>query len=145
MPQLYGKMSAFDIDLMNNRVRTRSTRGRRDQMVSVENNTWVQEIPRTKHLSSYEPTTKTYIPSPRRLALKTKLDEMVAVDRPFWEVGLFFVVGPNKFYGSLRCYFHKNVYVFVDTENKIRSNPYEGKDFALQRHRRGKIFWAEAI
>lgn len=140
MPFLYGKMSAFDIDLFNNRSRTQSSQGRRDQMIPLEDNTWVQKVPRTKHLSAYEPTTKAYIPSPRRLALESKLNEIVKSDMSDFTKWLSFMVEPQ-----LRCHFHKGVYVFVELDvqgNQRRySNPYKGKDLAMTKYRRGRIFW----
>lgn len=140
MPFLYGKMSAFDIDLFNNRSRTQSAQGRRDQMIPLEDNTWVQKVPRTKHLSAYEPTTKAYIPSPRRLALESKLNEIVKSDMSDFRRWLSFMVEPN-----LRCHFHRDVYVFVELDDKgnqrRHSNPYKGKDLAMAKYRRGKIFW----
>lgn len=146
MPFLYGKMSARDIDLFNNRGRTQSAQGRRDQMIPLEDNTWVQKVPRTKHLSAYEPTTKAYIPSPRRLALESKLQEIVANDRSDFAKWLSFMMPNSKFYNDLRCHFHKDVYVFVELndhgDERRYSNPYNGKDLAMAKYRRGKIFWA---
>lgn len=141
MPFLYGKMSAFDIDLFNNRGRIRSTQGRRDQMIPLDDHTWVNKVPKTKHLSAYEPTTKAYIPSPRRMALEAKLNERKSEEDKF---KLYFVVERRGTEGELRCYFHQGVYKFVEIDGMKRreSNPYKGKDLAMSKYRRGRIFWA---
>jgi hypothetical protein len=155
MPFLYGKMSAFDIDLFKNKSRIRSTRGERTNSTPVEHNTWTQEVPRTRHLSAYEPTTKTYIPSARRLTLERKLEEKVIADglangwknnrQASFDHKLHFVVRRNE-QGELRCYYHRDIYEFVEVNPdgvKLRySNPYKGKELALSKFRRGRIFWA---
>jgi len=142
MPQLYGRMSAFDIDLFKNKQRIRSTRGGRTDAVPVENNTWVQNIPKTKHLSAYEPTSKTYIPTPRRLTLERKFEEILAQEqRAFWDSTIRF-----KLSALLYCYVFKGQFGFVEFDeqgNRVRySNLYKNKELAMSKYRRGKIFWA---
>jgi hypothetical protein len=142
MPRLYGKMPAFDIDLFKNKQRIRSTRGGRTDSIPIENNTWVQAIPKTKHLSAYEPTSKTYIPTPRRIALERKLEEIVAQDkRAFWDSNIRFKIGER-----LYCYVFRGQFGFVEFDergNNIRySNLYKSRGIAMDKYRRGKIYWA---
>jgi len=142
MPRLYGRMSAHDIDLFKNKQRIRSTRGGRTDAVPVENNTWVTPIPKTKHLSAYEPTSKAYIPSPRRLSLERKLEEIVANEKQrFWDSNIRFKMGEYIY-----CYVFKGQFGFVEFDeqgNKVRySNLYKDRALALSKYRRGKIYWA---
>jgi hypothetical protein len=135
-------MSSYDIDLFKNKQRIRSTRGGRTNCIPVEHNTWVQQVPKTKNLSAYEPTTKTYIPTPRRLALQRKLDEIVAQEqRNFWDSNIRFKISEYLF-----CYVFKGQFGFVELDergNRVRySNLYKSRAIAMDKYRRGKIYWA---
>lgn len=152
------KVEAYDI--FKNRQRVQSTRGSRGNTTPISDNTWMQEVPKTKHLSIRVNTGSgdVYVPTPRRLTLERKLEEKILDDgkKEYWasdrQAGfnheLHFVVERNwnMVQGELRLYFHHNIYTFVQVDslgNRLRySNPYKGKDLAMTKYRRGKIFWA---
>lgn len=147
------KTQAYEIFQNHNRVC--STKGRKDQKEPIANNTFMQEIPRTKHLSTYDPLTKTFIPTPRRLSLERKMEEKIkeqssveffcGSDRlsGFTSWNYFVVEGKGK-PGELRLYFSRNrwkfVCVFLDSFRY--SNEYSSKEEALIKHRCSRIFWA---
>jgi hypothetical protein len=147
MPFLYGKMSAFDVDLFNNKSRVRSISGSRNNSIPLEDHTWMEKIPKTKSLSAYEPTSKVYIPSPRRLALESKLKEVMIDSQAIYERGSYFVPDRTTYNVEIRCYHFKGEYQFVEMDslnNKRRySRVYKDKSLALQKYRQGRIFWAE--
>jgi len=146
MPQLYGKMSAFDVDLFNNKSRVRSISGSRNNATPLEDHTWMENIPKTKSLSAYEPTTKAYIPSPRRIALETKLKEVLIDSQAVYERGSYFVPDRTTYHVEIRCHHFRGQYQFVEMDslnNKRRySKVYNDKKLALQKYRQGRIFWA---
>jgi hypothetical protein len=125
-------------------------------MRSLDDRTFSQEVPETKHISAYDPELNVYIPSPRRIALETKLHSSIVSDQSqtfvqhleHWTGTLRMsgYVTWNFFrIGELRLYFSRNRWVFVKVCDTFLfySKTYASKTEALSVHKRGKIFWAD--
>ena len=147
------KTQAYEIFQNHNRVC--STKGRKDQKEPIANNTFMQEIPRTKHLSIYDEKTKTFIPTPRRLTLERKVEERIKEEscNEFFIGGdrlsgftswNYFVVERQGEPGELRLYFSRNQWKFVCVFQEYfrYSKEYLSKNEALLRYRCNKVFWA---
>lgn len=122
----------------------------------------IQEpIPKTKHLSIEfkDPVTGKIIsvPTPRRLSLDRKFEERAAGLKEFWTETT--TKGPDRMAGfttwnyfivqdtyELRLYFSQERFIFVRMLPTFCqfSIVYKGKELALSKHRRGRIFWAGA-
>lgn len=64
------KVAAYD--LLNNRQRVANTKGRRDQVEPVLNNTFMQDIPERRKLRAYDDEKKVWIDNPRSDAVEKK-------------------------------------------------------------------------
>lgn len=149
------KIEAFDI--FKNRQRVSSTVGPSSNALPKLNNSWTRNIPETKHLSTRhidETGKEHYIPTPRLLALHSKLQERLTQDGvEFWqgslryqgfEYGYHRIVLRTDTYDVLH-YMCGNKGVIIKhfkEENRIIYSRVYGRQEALDKFEKGKVYWA---